>query len=172
MESPVTLEIVATLKGSFDLLKAIKDALSTKKKYDLADEICRALRTIYFTPDGVLSLLKEMERRGHVSPARIQEGLAYFNDGECTVQAALVSLEFNKLVEQLELTITTLKMLEDVRWGKISLRAEIRRQINYYDQSGRKPNRKRLKDIIGGIEQLNNEIEKIEKLVNLRAQDR
>jgi hypothetical protein len=128
-----------------------------KPDHRLSDQICTALRTIYFTPNGVVSLLRSvLEQNNAVTDEDWRDRLINFNDREWEVRSALE-------------TVHTLDM---IRWGKISLRRSIQSEVNYYGRRGVKPNLAKIQSLIEAIEKLNAEIIEIEKLVNSRALDR
>ena len=85
------------------------------------------------------------------------------------MQKALGSISFRSLADRLELNLVTLRLLEQVRAGKVSLRGDIQKEINSYGQRGIKPDISRLRELVKGIEALNLAIEEVEALVNARA---
>jgi hypothetical protein len=135
-------------------------------------EICKALRTIYFMPKGVLSLLKEAERGDKLSPERIEQALTDFNDREWKVQDALHAINFDRLVKELGMTLRTSQVLEQIRYGKMSLRQDIQNEVNYYGRRGNKPDQEKIRALIDSIEAINAQIEDIERIVNVRAKER
>lgn len=163
------LESVAAMA---DLAASLKNLLSSneqKSDHSLGDHLAKVLRTLYFTPVGVLKFLREIEVGEKVSAERIEAALISFNDREPQVAVALTELDYDKLAKDLRLNITTTAALATLRYGKGDLRHEIQNEINYYGQDGVKPDRKRVQALIKGIEALNRSIEELEVVINKRA---
>jgi hypothetical protein len=163
-------ENLATIKAGLEIVKAL--ARREQKDHRLNDQVCKALRTLYFTPKGLLGLLKELERGNGVASNELRERLINFNDREWQVSRALDALDFEQLQRDLRLSLATAKTLDQIRLGKMSLRRDIQEEVNYYGQRGRKPNLDKLRALVGAIEELNSKIEEAERLVNSRAIER
>jgi hypothetical protein len=168
-------ESLAILKTGLDLAKAVKDFVHREKPdHRLNDRICTALRAIYFTPSGVVALLRAFEQNQLGLPTSlvdedVRDRLINFNDREWEVGRALQALDFDELKQDLRLSLATIRTLEMIRWGKINLRRNIQDEVNYYGRRGVKPNLANIQSLIDAIEKLNAEIIEIEKLVNSRA---
>lgn len=166
-------EILALLKVGFDVTKATREIITRDKPdHRLNDQICSALRAIYFAPDGVLALLNELAKSSGAPSEQLRERLLSFNDREWEVERALGALDFKRLQNDLRLTLATMQTLELIRAGKISLRRSIQAEINYYGQRGVKPDLDEIRRLIAGIERLNKEILEVERLINARAVER
>jgi hypothetical protein len=167
----MSAEAQLLLKTGFEVAKAAYKhyASADKKDRRLSEDLCRALRTIYFAPTGVITLLKEIARGDKVSPERLQQALVDFNDREWEVQAAAQSLDYERLGKELGVTIATANALNSLRHGKLSLRREIQNEINFYGQENAKPRKVEVEQLLQGIAKLNVEIEKLEELVNRRV---
>jgi hypothetical protein len=123
--------------------------------------------------NGVVSLLRSaLEPNNAVTDEDWRHRLTNFNDREWKVGDALQVLDFYALQHDLRLSLATVRMLDMIRWGKISLRRSIQSEVNYYGRRGVKPNLAKIRSLIEAIEKLNAEIIEIEKLVNSRALDR
>jgi hypothetical protein len=163
-------ENLAILKAGINIAKAAKElARRDKPDHRLNDQICGALRTLYFTPNGILTLLKELERSKAIPGDDLRERLISFNDREWEVGRALEALDFHRLQQDLRLTLATARTLDQIRDGKIDLRRSIQDEVNYYGQRGVKPDLEQIRTLIVAIEKLNAEILEVEKLVNSRA---
>jgi len=167
----MSAEGLLMLKAGFETAQAANEYLSSlgKKDFKLHDGLCKALRTLYFTPNGVLSLLRVIARGEDVPTERLSQRLINFNDPEWEVRDALNSIDFDRLSKELRLTLSTTQAFSAIRNGKMSLRRDIQAEINYYGQRNVKPNTKAVDELIQGIESLNAEIERLEAAVNLRA---
>lgn len=166
-------DALATLKAGLELAEATKlllerDTRSTKDK-KLSDRLCTALRALYFTPNGIIELLKEIESGNKLTKERLEDKLPAFNDREWNVVDALDALDFERLQHELGLNLRTTRILEEIRIGKNNLRREIQREVNYYGRPGVHPNRQKVKHLILGIEKLNTQIEDIEWIINSRV---
>ena|SRR5258708_5329682 len=166
-------ENLITLETGLEIAKGLKGlARRDKPDHRLNDQICRALRMLYFTPNGILSLLRELERSNGIASDELRERLINFNDREWEVGRALEALDFDRLQQDLRLSLATVNTLEQIRHGKINLRRNIQEEVNYYGQRGVRPDLNKVRALIAGIEELNSEIEETERLVNSRALER
>lgn len=165
--------MILSIMQGFELVQSIKGLSSLLRRDDdrLNEELCKLLRCIYFMPDGVLGLLKEIAGGDKVPGDRIKQALLDFNDRESEVSRALDSIDFRALVER-GLPLRVARDLQNVRHGKTNLRRDVQNEINFYGQKGATPNQERLKSLIDGIELLNSEIEEIEEAVNPRSKSR
>jgi hypothetical protein len=160
----------SSVAAGLELASAAKDFLERKKgDHRLSDNISSALRTIYFTPDGVLQFLKDIEAGKPIDPERIKVALTSFNDRQWEVEEALKKIDFRQLERELRLNIATVRSLNEIRHGKKSLRHDLQNEINYYGQRRSKVNRANVSELIKSIEELNNSIENLERIVNTRA---
>src|ERR1700737_4667804 len=120
----------------------------------LHDDLCFALRQLYFTPKGVISLLEDVAENRKVSATRLREILGDFNDREWKVQEALHRIDFYELEKELGISLATARVLNELRYGKASLREEIQSEVNRYGQEGATPNKTKVKKLTGTIEGL------------------
>jgi hypothetical protein len=167
-------DTLALIKAGLDIAKGTKDFLSShkesgKKDHKLYDALCRALRFIYFPDSGVLGLLKDIAAMKPISDERAEKVLTDFNDYEWKARDILMSLSFDRLEEELGLTLATIRVLADIRDGKASLRQAVQDEVNSYGQKNFRPNKKRIESLISAIEMLNSSIEQIEAVINQRA---
>jgi hypothetical protein len=157
---------LATIKAGLDLAKAVKDWVP-KNRDDkaLQDQICAALRTFYFTPRGVVALLRKIDLGEKVSEEELSKALLEFNDGEPAVARASELLAFERLENELGISLRTVQTLELLRYGKLSLRRDIQNEINYYGRGRVKPNREKIKELLAQIDKLNSVILEAEEVV-------
>lgn len=91
-------ENLAILKTGLEVVTAAKDmAQRDKPDHRLNDQICRALRTLYFTPKGILTLLKELENNDGALGDDLRDRLVNFNNREWKVGRALDAIRFRPL---------------------------------------------------------------------------
>ena len=160
------------LTALIEFVDAARKFLSRRRgeiDHSLGDELSRALRTLYFPPDGILSFLLEIERGEPVDAARTQQALTAFNDREWQVYGALDMLEFRRLAKKLDLNLATVAALDRVRNEKSGLRRGIQDVINYYNQPGSWIAKQRVRELVSAIRALNDSIQQVEALVNSRA---
>jgi hypothetical protein len=162
---------LAAIKAVIDAVKSIKAVLPKAEERDrrLQNDVTGALRKLYFTPRGILSLLHQVADGEEITQDRIQQALSDFNDREWQVAEALQRIDFHYLRNEFGLSLATLRVLEQLQYGKFDLRRAVQREVNFYGQSGIKPNKPAAKRLIAAIETLNAEIEDIEGVVNTRA---
>jgi flagellar biosynthesis regulator FlbT len=162
------------LKGGIALAKAVKDWLPKQEDRDrrLQDDLCFALRQLYFTPKGVISLLKDVAENREVSATRLRQVLGDFNDREWKVREALHRIDFYELKKELGISLATARVLNELQYGKAGLREEIQLEVNRYGQEGATPNKTKVKKLIASIERLNADIEDVEEAITARVRRR
>jgi hypothetical protein len=101
------------------------------------DSISRILRTLYFAPDGILSLLKEVAEGTNPTDARLRQALVDFNDRQWKIEGALEGLEFDKLNKEFGVSLYSIIVLGSLREGKSDLRWAIQQEVNSYGQEGK-----------------------------------
>lgn len=155
-----------TLKAGFDLANSLKNWVP-KGRDDraLRDALCAALRAFYFTPRGVVALLRKIDVGESVDDDELGEALMEFNDGETRVMRAGESLQFERLHRELGISLRTIQTLDLVRLGKLSLRRNIQDEINFYGRRGVRPNQTRVKALLDEIDRLNEMILAVEEAV-------
>jgi hypothetical protein len=155
------------------LLKGHKAVLPKNEERDrrLQGHVVDALRALYFAPKGILSLLHDVVNGEELSDGRIQQALGDFNDREWAVTEALQRIDFCNLRGEHGLSLARLRVLEQLRYGKMNLRQAVQDEVNLYGQDGTKPKKAAAKRLITAIENLNSEIEEIEAIVNSRARN-
>lgn len=165
------LDLLAIIKTGADVAKVLRDFNPKAETRDrhLQDDVTRALRTLYFTPSGILSLLKEVVIGEELTDRRIQKALGDFNDREWEVEAALQRVDFHALHRELGLSLASIRVLDQLRHGKIGLRQAVQSEVNFYGQENASPNKARARRLIAAIEDLNSQIEEVESIVNGRA---
>jgi hypothetical protein len=113
------LENLGPLKAGLEIAKGLNGLVRRQQKdHRLNDQVCKALRTLYFTPNGVLGLFKELERGNGVASEELRERLINFNDREWEVGRALDALDFEQLQRDLRLSLASAKTLDQIRYGR------------------------------------------------------
>jgi hypothetical protein len=114
-------------------------------------------------------LLKEVAAGRALSEQQVQHALNDFNDREWNVEAALERIDFQQLKRELGLSLASISVPDQLRYGKINVRHAVQSEVNFYGQDTSTPNRARARKLIAAIEKLNAEIEDVEGIVNGRA---
>jgi hypothetical protein len=162
---------IAAVKAGIDIAKIVKELASSPQKKDLRfyDEVCRALRVLYFPDTGVLGILKDVVADKPITEERVQKVLTDFNDYEWRIRDILKSIGYDRLENELGLSLATIRALQKIRDGKAGLRQSVQEEINFYGQRNFEPNKARIAQLIKGIKKLNTEIEEAEEIINRRA---
>jgi flagellar biosynthesis regulator FlbT len=110
-------DLIAIIKTGVDVAKALREFKPKPEIRDrhLQDDVTRALRTLYFTPAGILNLLKEVAAGKELSDKRIQKALSDFNDREWKVEAALQRVDFHAIHHELGLSLASIRVLDELR---------------------------------------------------------
>jgi hypothetical protein len=116
-----------------------------------------------------LSLLKEVAAGRVLPEQRVQHALNEFNDREWNVEAALQRIDFRELKKELGLSLASIRVIDQLRYGKINVRRGVQSEVNFYGQDTTAPNRAKARKLIAAVEKLNAEIEEVEGIVNGRA---
>jgi hypothetical protein len=155
-----------------EAFKALKAMLPKTEEHDrrLQQDVVVAIRSLYFTPSGILSLLRQVVDGDELSDKRIQQALNDFNDREWEIARALRRIERTRLHRELGLSLSTLRALDVLGSGKAGLRHAVQQEVNLYGQHGVKPNKAAAKRLMAAIQRLNAQIEVIDGVVNSRAQ--
>ncbi|WP_439358606.1 hypothetical protein [Bradyrhizobium sp. DASA03007] len=154
-----------------EAFKALKAMLPKTEEHDrrLQQDVVVAIRSLYFTPSGILSLLRQVVDGDELSDKRIQQALNDFNDREWEIARALRRIERTRLHRELGLSLSTLRALDVLGSGKAGLRHAVQQEVNLYGQHGVKPNKTAAKRLMAAIQRLNAQIEDIDGVVNSRA---
>lgn len=129
-------------------------------------EICLWLRSIYFMPDGVISILEDIADGRPIDERRRESVLSSFNDAEWRIREISDQLDFETLRRDVSISLRTARQLDLVRWGKLSLRREIQDAINHYGQPHAKLDRTKIRRLLGAVKELNAQIEEVEATLN------
>lgn len=161
------LEAFALALGAVaNLVEILKSALpfDARKR----NEICRILRMIYFEPNGVLSILRQLAQGKRVPDEQVAKVLIAFNDEQWEIVAALDALP-RASSKDLRVSMKNANILADIRAGKLSVRQAVQDEINCYGQPLKQPDPARIRKLIRKIEQLNKKIEQIEDVIHSGA---
>ena len=163
-------EALQIIGGLIALANAARKILREQPFHDGTPEtVCRALRRVYFHPDGILSLLTEIERGEMPSADRIEDALIKFNDQEWAIEEALSDLSFATLRNQLGLSLKHAEAVSGLAYGKTSLRQSIQAEVNRYGQPGQRPNLSKVKALIAKIKELNKSIVELDDEIGSRS---
>jgi hypothetical protein len=148
-EIAMAADILAFIKAGLDIAKGTRSLLASPKKRGnkddkLHEDLCRALRFIYFPENGVLGLLREIVGGRQISDERREKVLTEFNDYEWKVRDILQTLSFERLEDELGHTLTTISVLARIRDGKSNIREAVQEEINAYGQRNYRLNKSEL----------------------------
>jgi hypothetical protein len=160
------------IKGGLELVGGVlKIAKERKAKQPLREreQLCRALRSIYFTPKGVLDLMQDIIDGKKIKPEKIRSVLTKFNDVEWHVARELGMLAYEERFQSLSVSLSTARQLEEIRNGKINVRRAIQEEINSFGQPRRKVDVEALKKLKKDVLKLNKLIEDVDEKLNHQA---
>ncbi len=152
-----TIEAIRTIKEIIGIFSVEQERLDYPNGY--SRRLGEGLEFIYFSPSGVLGVLRKLSEREPITDAD-REAVASFNDYEWHVQQVFESFEFSGLSNR-HLSIEQRGVLDKLRWRKLSVRRDVQSLLN-------RPyplRRRSIEDVslmIEAIENLNAEIEKCE----------
>jgi hypothetical protein len=164
-------DLLTIIKMAATITKSLRDIRPRRESRDgrVQDTVSKILRTLYFAPDGILSLLKEVAQGARPTDERIRQALIDFNDRQWKIEGAVERLEFGVLEKELGINLNSIMALTMLREGKIDLRWTVQKEVNSYGQLGKSPDKTKVRKLISAIEDLNATIEQVEAVINRRA---
>ena len=161
-------DIVSGLSALLQLAIAANSAAVEQRPFRDARRVSTLLRGIYFSPNGILPILKKLRDDEAVSEEELRAALAKFRDAHFDIEYDLQSLDWTSLRDDLGLSIPAIHRLGKIGREKMGLRSAILRFIHDCTAKERKPKhwRETLSGIIEKIEELNAVIEHTEQAVN------
>jgi hypothetical protein len=168
MPWPDPLTIIKVATSAVEGLKHIRPRTESRDTR-VQNNVSLILRELYFAPDGILSLLREIADGELPTETRLKQALINFNDREGKIEGALESLEYDALKKELGLSLNALVALTMLREGKSELRWTVQQEVNFYGQDGVWPDTARVRKLIKAIDELNAVIEQVEAAINRRA---
>jgi hypothetical protein len=166
--APDPFAIIKVATSAVEGLKHIRPRAESRDAR-VQNNVSFILRELYFAPDGILSLLREIADGEQPAETRLRQALVDFNDKEWKIEGALERLEYDALKKELGLSLNALRALGLLREGKSELRWTVQQEVNFYGQDGVWPGKARVRKLIQAIQNLNTEIEQIEAIINRRA---
>jgi hypothetical protein len=167
-------DLFSIVKFATGVVGTLKDIRPKQESHDkrVQDLVSQILRTLYFSPDGILSLLNEVSEGKSPTDARVQQALIDFNDRQWKIEGAANGLGFDTLKKELGISLDSIIVLGALREQKFDLRWAVQEEVNSYGQEGTLPNRARVRKLIKAIRRLNTAIEQVEGVINRRASAR
>ena len=155
------LELVSSL---VELAGGLREITRKNPPNDAAiKDVIIALRTIYFTPSGTLSLIAQLANGDRPSDESIATILPDFNDREWRIIRELQRLDFEKLYESGDLSIKQCRLLKEISWGKRNLRAAIQDFLNEALTTNEVPSKEKAQELLDDVGRLNSLIEEAEE---------
>ncbi|MEN0654317.1 MULTISPECIES: hypothetical protein [Hyphobacterium] len=125
-------DALSTIGAGLELLSSVVSSGGPKRPrgLNIDREIVKALRDIYFAPDGVKALLESIVEGNSPTIEEIENALPDFNDAEWRVDRALRRIEFERLGYDRRLSLRAAEELQKIAYGKVNLRSDIKRSLN------------------------------------------
>ncbi len=168
-------DVGTIIASGAEIIGAILEAAKTIPEWRdrrRSAEICRALRAIYFTPQGMISVLQRIGSNEAVTEEEFNQALRHFADAEWRVQDALSVLERDGLFGDLRVSIQGLRIIDMVRYQKIDLRKGIMASFAKHRRKFSAEQRKLAGEIYGRLIKLNEQLEQLDARFNTLAMDR
>ena len=165
------LDLISTVSDGLQIVKTLADdqRSATPRLDRLDDDIVVALREIYFTPNGVITLLEQLANGLKPDRIEVEHALPKFNDAEWRIGSALQRLEFASLAENKEVSLKRARVLDQLRYGKINLRRDIQSLLNQPLTFGKELSKDTAVELLKRVTALNAQIESLEEAHNYRA---
>jgi hypothetical protein len=163
------MEILSILRSGADVAGALigvaERASSIIEKQKLRN-ISTALRSFYFTPSGLLAVLQKIAKAETVDKAEFAGAMEKYAALAPEVEKARKTLSDKNIFENLGIELQTANMIASALNLKVSVRETILRKFKEYKTKYDAKQRSDAKAICGGIERLNMEIEKLDRILN------
>lgn len=163
MDITSVFEIVA---GARDLANAARldgNANRDKRQARQVKSIIEALRLIYFSPRGVISLLSDIVEGVYPTEEQIEFILPRFNDAEPFVERMLWRLDPDVGPPNGVLTLKAERVLREISYGKGGVREKVKDMLNHALTYGEPISAERAAKLRGEIFDLNLAIEEAEE---------
>ncbi len=157
----------------FELLKGAKELASIarvepnqqndRRQQQAVQDRISDLRSIYFAPRGVLSILKVIADGGYPTPEQIKSILPGFNDAEPSVSRARQRLDPEYDRNDRTLTLKAQRVLGEISYGKGGVRSKVQSLLNYSLTYGEPVSPEQAQQLIQEIGELNTAIEEAEE---------
>jgi hypothetical protein len=158
--------VIAAAKGAKDLAEfARKSASSKRQNYQRREiqELIEALRMIYFSPRGVITLLNQISDGSQPSEEQIAMILPEFNDYEFRVHRMLSRIAPEHGEVRGRLTLRAQRVLREISYGKQGIRGKVKGLLNEALTVGRPVSRADATKLRDEIVELNTAIENAEE---------
>lgn len=137
--------------------------------YHENDRVITALRTIYFTPNGIRRILEAYANGETPTTDEIERVLPEFNDAEWIVRDRLDFIDFDTLHRRPEVSLAVAEQLEKIRYGKVNVRRDLQRALNERITANKPIPADEARELLTKIDALNATIAAVEADRNFRA---
>jgi hypothetical protein len=155
---------IATANSGVGLLRTLSQLRGPIDRHRFGP-IIKALRDIYFTPSGVLKILETLAAGEKPGPSEVRETLTTFNDAEWRVGRRVGSIHFDALDAYPLLTLAQRRQLQNIAFGKISLRRDVQKSLNAALTGRGKVRPEKARGLLDRVVELNREIERMESIL-------
>jgi hypothetical protein len=146
------------VNSAYLLAQVVRGVIATFPRTRPTQSIIDDLRFLRFDDDGVISLVEAIVEGRTQQIAPLLQRLTDFNEHEWRVAEAAA-----RLIERCsDVSRFTHEELQLIAWRKPRVRADLQQALNAYGQPGKRVNRKRLKEILASIRDLNDAIDETE----------
>lgn len=164
------IETLSAITACIEFATAYRLAATEGRPVRNSDDVALAMRGLYFSPQGILPVLKRLQAPEKIDDNELQAAIARFRDGQQDVERQLRHLNWDNLRQDLGLGIATMERLERLGLEKIGLRSAIIDFVQRYWDGERRPRgwKNDLGRLIDEIEDLNKSIRDLDEVVNPR----
>ncbi|WP_140420562.1 hypothetical protein [Novosphingobium sp. B 225] len=153
---------LATVGEFIGVTKGVKDLIDSGRvdKRGIRP-VLHSLEKLYFTPNGILGVLKCIADGEKPDHDLLSAALIEFNDGEWAVQNAAQSLDFDALPAA-HFPLRLRSSLQAAAYGKLSLRRDLQDALNLPFED-LVIDRHRAVELVSRIKSLNSELESLDE---------
>ena len=160
------LEAIAATTEILDFSSKVSELLLDPRRKSKLKPVVKALGVIYFTPNGLVRALRTLSNGAEPDDVEMRTALMEFNQIEPAVHEAVRNLSFDSLSVS-GLTLRQRRVLDEIAYGKLSLRADLQNALNESLTFGRKPDLEQVRVLLQRVEELNQAIEELEEKLSI-----
>jgi hypothetical protein len=159
------IEAISTAASAIELantLRGLGPNLS-KRAQRQRELVVGILRSVYFTPRGTRIILEALADGRAPSEDDVREVLVDFNDQDWAIERSMRRLRFENDDEFGELGLRNRRLLEQMAYGKLSLRRDIKVALNEPLTHGQQVDAQVARELLSRVVELNRIIEDLER---------
>ncbi len=159
----VLLSMITETTEAVKALGSLKEKIDQRTTRSERDELIEALKVLYFAPNGVLHIFKDISKNNELDRQKALARLDAFDSSEIPVGDALSKLGFDSTEFIADLSLKDRRLLQEMAWQKKSIRSQTNAVLSSFLNEGANLDPNDAKQIREAILDLNGSIEEFEE---------